>query len=233
MSNDLPILTDDQEAKKEILSRLGVDLMTLLSLPPGGGGREWPAAFGASAETMYLNGFLPRDIHKALSIPESTVSDWANRYGWLAKRDAHQRKLAEQALAISADGQIDIINRHLKALRTAQNAAMMAIVGKKVDAKSLEGIITSLILSVRAEREVLGISQPEGAIQDNRVQTYVNQLNLSPEQRDEFFQLQREKFELDEKINALNIKQAGESTETKEVLHVPDQTHPPAAPETN
>lgn len=231
MTTDLPVLTEDQEAKKEILSRLGVDLHTLLSLPPGGGGRPWPAAFVAAAETMYLNGFLPREIHKALDVPEDTLSSWVNRYGWLARRDVHQRKLAEQALAVSADGQIEIINRHLKFLRAAQNAAMTAVLQRKVEAKTLEGIITALVTVVRAEREVLGISQPEGAVTDNRVQTYVNQLNLSPEQREEFFDLQRAKFELDEKINALNLKQAGEHIEsTREVIHE-QETHPPTAPE--
>jgi hypothetical protein len=196
------------EAKhNEALAQLGIDLSQLHSFPRGGHGKEWPVPWRVACEVLFVNGLTPGEIQRQLDGPDRrTIYEWSEAGGWLAKRDAHIRDVAKKALAQSAESQVAIVERHLKALRTIQNAAMISVVKKKVEGKTLEGVMQAVVSAIRMERTVLGLNDgPEVVVADNRVQAFVMQLDsVPPEQREAYFAAMRQKFEIEERLNQLS-----------------------------
>ena len=56
----------------------------------------------AEAKKLYLSGVSTGDIRKALSIPKGTIDAKVNREGWLAEKQALQKRAAEVAHAVAS-----------------------------------------------------------------------------------------------------------------------------------
>ena len=193
------------------LRRFGIDTEMLRLLPsPETGIKNWPPAFQAAAEALFINGFGPSQIARALNGPKvTTIHHWAEVGGWFAKRDEQTRVLAAKATAAVEGDQVEVIARHIKLLLTMQTAAMRSLVGHggkaPVEGKSMEGVISALVMAIRTERQVLGLSDTEGQPTQNNtyVTNLVQQLNVPAEKRGEMFELMRQKFELEGKLTSL------------------------------
>jgi len=191
--------------------QLGIDFDYLKGLPLGGGGREWPAPWAVAAKILFVNGFSARDIEDILQGPKRiTIYSWIDKYKWQEERDKYMQELAEKALVASQETQVEVNQRHLKSLIAMQNAAILPILNRQVQPKSLEGTMTAAISAMRMERDILGLAggTPETTIlQDNRVQTVLTSLDGIPTDKlEEFFALQQKKMELDGEIANLTTE---------------------------
>jgi hypothetical protein len=203
--------TEDELRIKE-LKKLGVDVDYLRSLPRGRPGVEWPVAWKMGCKILFIAGFNPVNIEQMLQGPNrQTIYTWADAGDWITERDKFIADTTKKALDKAQDSVADINARHIKALQTAQNAGMLAIVGNKVQAKSLEGTISAVIQAIKAERDISQIGGGNGnqTIIDQRIQVVQTTLDqVPPERIAEFLDLQRKRMELDDEINAFS---SGES----------------------
>lgn len=200
--------TSNDVVNREELKHFGIDYDMLESVGRGRPGQPWSPLWRTACEALFVAGVTPDLIERKLKGPQrAAIYEWASVGGWLAKRDEHQRKIAEKALENSMEGAVETTSRHIKALRAMQNAGMLEILKKRVVGKSLEGTTTAIISAIRAERSILGLDggeegqTPTTTIIDQRIQTITADLDKIPnDQRAEFFELSRQRLELDDKM---------------------------------
>mgnify|MGYP000886317296 CR=1 FL=1 len=197
------------------LAKFGIDLDALSALPKGGPGMAWPPGWKAAIETLYVNGFTPDGIRKALDITVSTESiyDWVKAGNWAQKREEWQKRIAAGALAKAEESQIETTSRHVKGLRAFQASLLKGLTTANGQIppgiKTLEGATAAYVTAVKAERQIKGM----GGAADVTVETKGggDTLNfdldaldkLPPEARERAFELYRRKLELEEELNAL------------------------------
>lgn len=210
---------DERQVKE--LKKLGVDVAYLQNLPRGRAGVEWPPAWKMACKMIFVAGYNPANIEEMLDGPNrQTIYEWAQRDEWAKEREDFIAKTETKIKEKMSETLADVNSRHLRALQTMQNAGMLAIVEKKVTAKTLEGTISAVISAIRAERDVskmTGGNSNTTINNDNRIQSIVLSMDdIPPDKIDEFLELNRKKIELEDQMNSLTkatIKElpAGES----------------------
>lgn len=203
-----------QSTKVAAPGGFGIDIDYLKTLPTGGAGLDWPVSWKVAIQSLFVNGYSATDIDRyfatfeGLKYPsKDTVYRWIGEGDWSKARDEFQRRVAEKALARQADDKSQVVSRHLKQLRAIQAKLMTAVVStdpaKALQAKSLEGAAAAMVALIRQERSVLGLNDDQVVVNDNRVQTIVNQMEIPPERREAWFEAQSRRFEIDEELARL------------------------------
>lgn len=213
----------------ELAKSLGVDTDYLKQLPRGSAGVNWAPAWKSAIHTLYIAGIPPLMIVKEL--PDGPSKDsiyiWARDGKWDDERNEFQRKVTEKALAQVEETEVQVNARHLKALKAAEYSALSAIAQRSVQAKTLEGTISSLVMAIKAERQVRGM-QDTPEVEVNNTQFNLTSLGvdldmldrLPPDQREKALELQRQRIEIQAQINALSA--GGQIVEG----HTNGQDHP-------
>lgn len=204
------------------LGQYGIDL-EYLNRNKREGKSPWPVSWRIACETLYVNGFTPKQVRAMLgenSPPVTVIAEWSAEGDWTEKRDKFKEDLARRVLNNSADSQAAVISRHLKQIRAAQGKLMGAIANpdatKNVEAKSLEGAVAALVQLVRLERSILNLEndQTNITVNDNRVQTLVGQLDIPEDRREEWFEAQRRKFQAEEELSRIQQTEGKENVQS-------------------
>jgi hypothetical protein len=178
--------------------------------------RVHPVVIGY-CRTLFIAGYKPKDIINTLGEDvapvRSTIMKYADEGGWLEERDAFQRKLSDNALKKIEEDQLSVNARHLKALKSAQVVALAAIRSTNVNDVKFGEAANALVNLINTERKVWGISDPENQTNiDARTQTINVNADVPPEKRQEYFDLMRKKFEVDQQISELGKPHESQKT---------------------
>ena len=193
-------------SRDELKSKFQIDLDLLEAVGERGSHeRAHPVTIGY-CRTLFIAGYKPKDIVAILgdgiSPATGSILKYADEGGWLEERDAFQRRLSDNALKQLEEDQKSVSERHLKALRVAQSVATIAIQKSDPSDVKFSEAAAALVNLIKAERQIRGIAEPETQI-DNRTQTINVTTELPAEKRQEYFDLMRKKFEVEQEISEL------------------------------